>query len=281
MKTPNRLQPLVDNYLIEEVIRQLPSGKEADVYAVRSEGEIRCAKVYKESNNRSFKQKIQYTEGRKGRNSRQARAMKNKSRYGRQEEETTWQNVEVETLFLLAEAGVRVPTPYTLYEGVLLLEMIVDEQGNPAPRLDEVILTPEQAREYHAVLLQESVRMLCAGYVHGDLSEFNVLVAHDGLVIIDLPQAVMATSSDAAAIFERDIVHLGNFFGRFAPELANFKHSKEIWKIYDSGKLRPNTKLTGLFKESTKEANVAAVLEEIADVYEEEMERRKNRNSDD
>jgi RIO kinase 1 len=276
MKVPIRLQPLLTARLIDEVICQLPSGKEADVYVVASEGEIRCAKVYKEANNRSFKQKTLYTEGRKVRNTRQARAMQNKSRYGRAEQESIWQNVEVEALFELAKAGVRVPKPHSIYEGVLLLEMITDGEGNAAPRLDEVALTGDQARRYHAILIREMVRMLCAGYVHGDLSEFNVLVAHDGLVIIDLPQAVQATSNNAAAIFERDLVHLTIFLGRFAPELLDTKYAKEIWKIYENGKLRPKTKLTGLFQESTKKADVAAVLAEIEEAREDAMERRKN-----
>jgi RIO kinase 1 len=278
MKIPSRLQPLIQANLIEEVVSRLPSGKEADVYVVISEGEYRCAKVYKESNNRSFKQKSLYTEGRKVRNSRQARAMKNKSGYGRKEREIEWQSVEVEALYKLAEANVAVPTPYAFYEGVLLLQMITDKDGYAAPRLDDVKLTAEEARNYHKILVRESVRMLCAGYVHGDFSEYNVLVSHEGLVIIDLPQAVFSTSNNASAIFQRDLVHLAEYFSRFAPELAETKHAKEIWKIYENGKLRPDTPLTGLFKESTKKVDISGVLEEIADLKEEELERRRNRD---
>jgi RIO kinase 1 len=279
MKTPPRLQPLMVANLIDEVICQLPSGKEADVYVVLSEGERRCAKVYKEATNRSFKQRTQYIEGRKVRNSRQARAMESKSRYGRQEQESEWQNVEVEALFQLAAAGVRVPKPYTLYEGVLLLEMITDSDGSAAPRLDEVDLTIEQARQYHKFIIREVVRMLCAGYVHGDLSEFNILLSDTGPVIIDLPQAVQATSNTAGNIFLRDVDHLAIFFGRYAPEILETKFSKEIWKIYKSGKLKPDTKLTGKFKDSGKKANVKEVLQDIEDAREEEMERRERNES--
>lgn len=281
MKIPSRLKPLFEANLIEEVISQLPSGKEADVYVVIAEGEYRCAKVYKEANNRSFKQRSLYTEGRKTKNSRKSRAMASKSRFGREEAESEWQNVEVEALYILDAANVAVPKPYTFYEGVLLLQMITDPDGYAAPRLDDVELTAEQARTYHQFLIREIVKMLCKGYVHGDLSEYNVLVSKNGLVIIDLPQAVLSTSNNAAAIFERDIDHLSEFFGRFAPEIKSTKYAKEIWKLYENGKLKPDTPLTGLFKESTKKADVAGVLEEIADLEEEEMERRRRKQESD
>jgi RIO kinase 1 len=281
MRIPDRLQPLVDANLIDEVLSQLPSGKEADVYVVYSEGEYRCAKIYKESNNRSFKQRALYTEGRKVRNSRQSRAMssKNKSRYGQEQAESEWMGVEVEALHKLAEANVVVPTPYAFYEGVLLLEMIAGADGEAAPRLDEVNLTPDLARKYYKFLIREVVKMLCAGYVHGDLSEFNILVSKKGPVIIDLPQAVLATSNNAAAIFERDIVHLCRYFGRYAPEISETKYAKEMWALFLKGKLRPNTKLTGLFKESTKKVDITEVMSEIEDAREEEMERRRNDES--
>lgn len=277
MKIPERLQPLMDANLVDDVLGQLPSGKEADVYAVYSEGEYRCAKIYKEANNRSFKQRSLYTEGRKVRNSRQARAMKskNKSRYGQKMIESEWMNVEVEVLHKFAAANVAVPTPYMLYQGVLILEMITDKEGNPAPRLDEVDLSPALARQYYKLLIREVVKMLCAGYVHGDLSEFNILASEKGPIIIDLPQAVLATSNNAASIFERDIVHLCDFFGRFSPEISEMKYAKEIWALFKNGKLKPNTKLTGLFKESTKKVDISEVLSEIDDAREEEMERRK------
>lgn len=274
MKIPKRLKPLVDAQMIEGIVGQLQSGKEAEVYIVQAEGQLCCAKVYKDANNRSFKQKTQYTEGRKVRGSRRARAMESSSRYGRQEREAEWQNTEVDALYQLAAAGVQVPKPLGYYEGVLLLQMIVDENGQPAPRLNDIQLTPEDARAYHQVLICEAVKMLCAGLVHGDLSEFNVLASKDGLVIIDLPQAIQATANNAFGLFERDLIQLAAFFGRYAPEILETNYAKEIWKIFQNGKLKPDTKLTGLFTESTKKADVKAVLSEIEDAREEEMSRR-------
>lgn len=274
MKTPDRLIPLQQAHLIEDVIGRLQSGKEADVYLVRAEGVVRCAKVYKDANNRTFKQKTQYIEGRKSRNSRDARAMNRKSKYGRQEQESEWQSTEVETLYLLAAAGVRVPKPLMFYEGVLLLEMVEDRDGNPAPRLNDVELTADEARKYYSVMIDQIVRMLCAGVVHGDLSEFNILVGRDGLVIIDLPQAVQATSNTAFTIFERDMKTLATFFGRKVPEIAKANFAREIWKLYENGKLKPDSELTGKFVESTKKINVNEVLAEIDEAREEALLRR-------
>ena len=275
MKTPARLLPLQHADLIDEVVGQLQSGKEAEVYLVRVEGIIRCAKVYKEANHRTFTQKTQYTEGRKIRNSRQARAMEGNSKYGRKERESEWQNTEVETLYLLAAAGVRVPQPLAFYEGVLLLEMVADQDGDPAPRLSDVVLTAVQARAYFQVMIREAVRMLCAGIVHGDLSEFNVLKAHDGLVIIDLPQAVQATANNAFAIFERDLLQLAAFFGRSAPEIKSTNYAKEIWQLYRNGKLRPDTQLTGKFADSSKNADVGEVMAEIDEARAEALMRHR------
>jgi len=274
MKIPKRLKPLVDAQMIERIVGQLQSGKEAEVYIVEAEGQLCCAKVYKDANNRSFKQKTQYTEGRKVRGSRRARAMESSSRYGRQEREAEWQNTEVDALYQLAAAGVQVPKPLGYYEGVLLLQMITDENGEPAPRLNDVQLTADEARAYHLVLIREAVKMLCAGLVHGDYSEFNILVSKDGLVIIDLPQAIQATANNAFGLFERDLIQLAAFLGRFAPEIMETNYAKEIWKIFENGKLKPDTKLTGLFEESRKKADVKAVLSEIEDAREEEMMRR-------
>ncbi len=259
--------------MIDDVVGQLQSGKEAEVYVVRSNDRYLCAKVYKEENSRTFKQKTQYTEGRKVRNSRQARAMEGKSKYGRKERESDWQNTEVEALSLLGAAGVKVPETYGYYEGVLLLQMITDAEGNPAPRLNDVKLTPEQAKEYHLTLIRESVLMLCAGIVHGDFSEFNVLVAHQGLIIIDLPQAVQATANNAFMIFERDLKQLSAFFGRYAPEVMKTEYAAEIWNLYKHGKLRPDSKLTGTFAQSTKKANVKDVLGEIEAARDDAMEK--------
>ncbi|NBQ52319.1 MAG: serine protein kinase RIO [Proteobacteria bacterium] len=275
MKTPMRLLPLLQADLIDDVVGQLQSGKEAEVYLVRAEGVIRCAKVYKEANHRTFKQKTQYTEGRKIRNSRKARAMEGNSKYGRKEREFEWQNTEVDTLYLLAAAGVQVPQPLAFYEGVLLLEMVADREGNPAPRLSDVSLTSEQSRAFFQVVIRQAVRMLCAGIVHGDLSEFNILLSHKGLVIIDLPQAVQATANNAFSIFERDLLQLAAFFGRAAPEIKKTNYAKEIWQLYRNGKLHPDTDLTGQFADSSKTANVGEVLAEIDEAREEALLKRR------
>ncbi|CNC13669.1 serine protein kinase RIO [Yersinia pseudotuberculosis] len=274
MKIPKRIQPLVDDGLVDEVIRRLKSGKEADVYVVRCGSDIRCAKVYKEAENRSFKQAVQYQEGRKVRNSRDARAMAKGSKFGRKQQEETWQTAEVDALFLLANAGVRVPQPYTCLDGVLLMELVTDEDGLAAPRLSDVPLSKEQALADHAVMIQYVVRMLCAGLVHGDLSEFNVLMDKDGPVIIDLPQAVNAAANNhAKAMLERDVGNMTHYYGQYAPELLNRKYAKEMWALYEDGKLHPDTPLTGNFAESTQAADVDAVLDEIKAVIAEEQER--------
>ncbi|MCX6106339.1 MAG: serine protein kinase RIO [Proteobacteria bacterium] len=277
MRTPNQLLPLLHANLIDEVVGQLQSGKEAEVFVVLSDGEYRCAKVYKEANNRTFKQKTQYTEGRKVRGSRQARAMEKNSRYGRQERESEWQNKEVEALGLLAAVGVLVPKTHAYYEGVLLLEMVVAEDGSPAPRLNDVVITREQALDYHQTLVREVVKMLCAGLIHGDLSEFNVLQSHTGLVIIDFPQVVQATANNAFSILERDLKQVTAFCGRFAPEVMTTEYAREMWKLYQNGKLRPDTPLTGKFQQSTKAVNVGEIMSEIDDARDEAMERREHK----
>ncbi|NOS89778.1 MAG: phosphotransferase [Methylococcaceae bacterium] len=275
MKTPKSLEPLVRDGLVDEVLRPLKSGKEAAVYVVLSEGEIRCAKVYKEANKRGFHKQSLYQEGRKVRNSRQARAMEKNTRFGRQQQEAVWQNAEVDALYRLAAAGVRVPKPYNFVEGVLLMELVADAEGAAAPRLNDLLLSHEEALDFHARLIKEVVRMLCAGIVHGDLSEFNVLVDADGPVIIDLPQAVdAAANNNAATMLERDVNNMAAYFGRFAPELLNTQYGKEIWKIYQSGELSPDTALTGQFKGSTKQADVNSVMREIKDAREEALRRK-------
>jgi len=264
MKTPKRIAPLVEDGLVDAVLRQLMSGKEATVYVVQCGDEVRCAKVYKEANQRGFHQAVHYTEGRKVKNSRQARAMEKGTRYGRKEQEAAWQHAEVDALYKLAAAGVRVPHPFGFYEGVLLMELVTDADGAAAPRLNDLELTGEQAREFHARLIREVVLMLCAGIVHGDLSEFNILVDAHGPVIIDLPQAVdAAANNNASRMLERDVDNLADYFGQFAPELRTTRYGKEIWAIYQRGELLPDTPLTGRFKEDKKTADVYSVMREI------------------
>ena len=264
MKTPKRIEPLVTEGLVDEVLRQLMSGKEATVYIVRCGEEIRCAKVYKDAKQRSFRKSTSYQEGRKTKNSRQARAMEKGSRYGRQMQEEAWQSAEVDALYRLAAAGVRVPQPYICHEGVLLMELVTDADGQPAPRLNDIELSPVQALEFHAGLLKQVVRMLCAGIIHGDLSEYNILVGSHGPVIIDLPQAVDAAgNSSAGAMLERDVANLASYFGRFAPELIDSDYGKEIWRLYEAGNLTPETGLTGRIEVERRIADVDAVLEEV------------------
>ena len=264
MKTPKRLQPLVTEGLVDEVLSQLMSGKEATVYIVRCGEEIRCAKVYKDAKQRSFRKSTSYQEGRKTKNSRQARAMEKGSRYGRQMQEEAWQSAEVDALYRLAAAGVRVPQPYICHEGVLLMDLVTDTDGHPAPRLNDIELSSEQALEFHAGLLNQVVRMLCAGIIHGDLSEYNILVGSHGPVIIDLPQAVDAAgNSNAGPMLERDVANLASYFGRFAPELAGSEYGKEIWRLYEAGNLTPESELTGRIEVEHRIADVDAVLEEV------------------
>mgnify|MGYP002630714443 CR=1 FL=1 len=275
MKTPKSLEPLVLDGLVDEVIRPLKSGKEAAVYVVLSEGQVRCAKVYKEANKRGFHKQSLYQEGRKVRNSRQARAMAKNSSFGRKQQEEVWQNAEVDALYRLAAVGVRVPKPYNFVEGVLLMELVTDEHGSAAPRLNDLVLSHDQALEYHSILIAEVVKMLFAGIVHGDLSEFNVLVDADGPVIIDLPQAVDAAANNNASIMlERDVNNMTAYFGRFAPELLATSYGKEIWKIYESGDLSPDVKLTGHFKSSNKQADVNSIMREINDARDDAIRRK-------
>lgn len=276
MKVPKRIQPLVEDGLVDAVIRQLTSGKEAMVYVVRCGEEIRCAKVYKEANQRSFRQSVDYTEGRKVKNSRRARAMEKGTRYGRKAQEEAWQSAEVDALYRLAAAGVRVPRPYNFLEGVLLMELVTGDDGDAAPRLSDLELTAQQARDYHGALIEQVVRMLCAGIVHGDLSEYNVLAGSDGPVIIDLPQAVNAAGNNhASSMLERDVANLAAYFGRYAPELLATDYGMEIWSIYQSGKLHPGTALTGRFERSAKPADVAGVMREVDAALKEEAARQR------
>lgn len=276
MKIPNRLQPLVDDGLIDDVLQRLKSGKEADVYTVLCGDKIQCAKVYKEAMQRSFKQAVQYQEGRKVRNTRNSRAMQKGSKFGRKQQEESWQMAEVEALFRLANAGVRVPQPYICMDGVLLMELVTDAEGAVAPRLSDVAMSEADAITDFDTMIRNIVRMLCAGIVHGDLSEFNVLLDANGPVIIDLPQAVDAAANNhAESMFERDVNNITAYYGQFAPQLLKTRYAKEIWLLYEDGKLTPETPLTGLFVEELHEVDMDSLLDEIITAEDEYYERQR------
>ncbi|HEY4971968.1 MAG TPA: PA4780 family RIO1-like protein kinase [Steroidobacteraceae bacterium] len=278
MKIPKGLQALVDDGKVDAVLRQLKSGKEASVYVVACGTEIRCAKLYKDAEHRGFHKLAAYQEGRKARGSRDARAMAKRGRHGRKMQESEWTNAEVSALYQLANAGVRVPTPYGVYDRVLLMELVVDANGNPAPRLNDVEMSAQQARLWHAFTITQIVRMLCVGLIHGDLSEYNVLLDANGPVIIDLPQAVSAASNNNAfSMFERDVNNMRAAFARAAPELLQTAYAQEIWKLYQAGLLTPETPLTGHFTEELAEADLGAVLDQIEDARREAEARQRGR----
>lgn len=279
MRTPEGLQPLLDDGIIDEVVRQLKSGKEASVYVVRCGAEMRCAKVYKNLAQRSFQQRSVYQEGRKVRGSRQMRAMSKSTRYGRKEQEEAWKNAEVDALYRLVAADVRVPRPHGFFNGVLLMEMVTDTAGDSAPRLGEIELSPQQATEFHEFLIGQIVRMLCSGLIHGDLSEFNVLVGADGPVIIDLPQAVNAAgNNNAFAMLERDVNNITETLGRFAPDLLVTQFAAEMWALFESGELKPETQLTGVFAREEAAANVGEVMQAIDEARDEAIRRQQGRD---
>lgn len=280
MKTPQPLQALIDDGVIDEVLRPLKSGKEASVYVVRSGDDVRCAKVYKDMAQRSFKQRVQYQEGRKVRGSREARAIGKASKYGRKQQEADWKNTEVDALYRLREAGVRVPEPYGYYHGVLLMELVTDAAGFSAPRLGEVELDAEQARDYHRVLVRQVVRMLCCGLIHGDLSAYNVLVGPDGPIVIDFPQVVDAGGNNAArAMLLRDVNNLTASLGRWAPDLLDTWYGEEMWALFQAGELHPETELTGTFEPDESSVDLDSVRHAINDAREEALIRQQGREA--
>jgi RIO kinase 1 len=282
MKIPKGLQPLIEDGMVDTDVRKLKSGKEASVYIVACGDQVRCAKVYKEAEQRGFHKLAQYQEGRKTRNSRDARAMGKRGRHGRRVQEAEWKNAEVDALYRLVGAGVRVPAPYLVHEGVLLMELVRDEGGEPAPRLNDVDITADQAREWHAFMMTQIVRMLCAGLIHGDLSEFNVLLDANGPVIIDLPQAVNAASNNNAfAMLERDVNNMREAFGRTVPELLETEYAREIWKLYEASELTPDSVLTGRFTRDSSTPDVNAVLHQIEEERLEAEARRRRRDEAD
>lgn len=279
MKAPKDLQALIDDGIIDEVMRPLKSGKEAAVYVVRSGSEVRCAKVYKDMAHRSFQARVQYQEGRKVRGSRQARAIGKATKFGRKEQEAAWKNTEVDALYQLIAAGVRVPKPYGYFNGVLVMELVTDAEGRSAPGLGDVELSPEQAREYHQFLIRQVVLMLCTGLIHGDLSEYNVLVAPEGPVIIDLPQVVNAAgNNNARAMLQRDVNNITLTLGRFAPELLTTHFAEEMWALFEKGELYPDSKLTGVFVTKHKRVDVVSVQLAIEDAREEAIRRQRGRD---
>ncbi len=276
MKIPNRIQPLVDDGLIDNVLQRLKSGKEADVYTVLCGDKVQCAKVYKEASQRSFKQAVQYQEGRKVRNSRSARAMQKGSKFGRKQQEDVWHTAEVDALFRLAKAGVRVPEPYMCLDGVLLMELVTDADGAVAPRLSDIMLSEQEALADFDTMIRNIVRMLCAGIVHGDLSEFNILQDAQGPVIIDLPQAVDAAANNhAESMFARDVNNITAYYGQFAPQILTTRFAKEIWQLYEDGKLTPETPLTGHFVEEVHDVDMDSLLDEIISAEDEYYERQR------
>jgi RIO kinase 1 len=278
MKVPTGLQPLIDDGVIDEVVRSLKSGKEATVYVVRCGTELRCAKVYRDMAQRSFQRRAQYQEGRKVRGSRETRAMSRSTRFGRKEQEQEWKNAEVDALYRLVAVDVRVPRPFGYFNDVLIMELVTDAAGDPAPRLGEVDLTAQLAREYHAFLMRQIVRMLSAGLIHGDLSEFNILLAPQGPVIIDLPQVVNAAGNNAAfAMLERDVNNIRATLGRFAPELLQTEFAREMWGLYQQGELHPDSHLTGVIAREESAADPAGVIQVIEDAREEAIRRRLGR----
>jgi RIO kinase 1 len=280
VKTPQGLQALIDDGVIDEVLRPLKSGKEAAVYIVRSGDEIRCAKVYKDLAQRSFQQRVQYQEGRKVRGSRQARAIGKASKYGRKQQEVAWKNAEVDALYLLRDAGMRVPEPYGYFHGVLVMELVTDAEGSSAPRLGEVELSAQTAREYHRVLVQQVVRMLCTGLIHGDLSAYNVLVGPDGPVMIDFPQVVSASGNNAArAMLLRDVNNLTAHLGRWAPDLFDTWYGEEMWALFEAGELRPDSELTGEFEPDESEVDLDSIRQSINDAREEALIRQQGREA--
>ena len=280
MRTPAGLQPLIDDGVIDEVLRPLKSGKEASVYVVRAGGEIRCAKVYKDMAQRSFQQRVQYQEGRKVRGSRQARAIGKATKFGRKEQEAAWKTTEVDALYQLDEAGVRVPKPHGFYNGVLVMELVTDADGHSAPRLGEVELSPVQARGFHRFLVHQVQKMLCLGLIHGDLSEYNVLVAPDGPVVIDFPQVVSAAGNNAARkMLQRDVNNLTLSLGQFAPELLSTHYAEEMWALYEHGELLPDSELTGEFEFDESVADLDSVQLAIRDAREEALIRQQGREA--
>ena len=281
MRMPDSLAALVDYGIIQQVVRPLMSGKEAQVYLVVSEGEERVAKVYKEAQARTFKHRAEYTEGRKTRSSRDQRAIRKRTRHGRAQDEAAWRSTEVEMIYRLRDAGVRVPEPHQFVDGVLVMELIKDAAGNPAPRLGDLTFESKRALEIHQELLGQVVRMLCAGVVHGDFSDFNVLMGVDGPVMIDFPQAVdPARNQNARRLLIRDVDNLHRFVARFAPHARRPLYAQEMWELYQGNRLEPTTKLAGGYRPARTKTDTTEVLMLIDEAGAEERARREARGEE-
>lgn len=272
---PDGLAPLIDDGIIQRVLRPLMSGKEAQVYLVEARGEVCVAKVYKEAHNRSFKHRAEYTEGRRTRNSRDQRAMHKRSKHGRAQDEAAWRSTEVDMIHRLHAGGVRVPVPYIFIDGVLVMECIGDHEGNPAPRLSDLSLDPDTAHEVYHRVIQEVVRMLAVGVVHGDLSEFNVLIGSDGPVIIDFPQSVdTASNTNARRLLLRDVENFHRFLARSVPNARRLPYAEEMWDLFELNALTAETRLTGRYRAPQRRMSTESVRDLIHDADRDERKRR-------
>ena len=264
MLIPDRLRSMVEEGFIQRILRPLKSGKEAEVFVVEADGEVCAAKVYKEAHRRNFRQRQDYVEGRKSGDSRQDRAMQHGSRFGQRQREAAWQTHESDTMRRLNAAGSRIPRLRQLGDGVLLMDLVLDAHGEPAPQLGSCQYSRDQALRWHSWLIGEVARMLCTGVVHGDLSEYNILHAHDGPVIIDFPQAIdAARNTNAKRLLLRDVANLTRFFSRFAPELRRSEYGQEMWLLHEQTSLRPDSQLTGRFAAARNVVDAQVVLREI------------------
>ena len=267
--------PLFDSGIIERVVRPLMSGKEAQVFLVVSQGELRVAKVYKDAHKRTFKNRAEYTEGRKTRNSRDQRAIEKRSKHGRAQDEDAWKSTEIDMIHRLHAGGVRVPIPHAYSDGVLIMECVVDLDGNPAPRLGDVAFDSEAAQVIYDRVIREVVRMLAVGVVHGDLSDFNVLVAGDEPVIIDFPQSVdTASNTNARRLLIRDVDNLHRFLTGYVPKAPRLPYAEEMWELHEHNALTAETRLTGRYRPTERRTSDDAVLDLIQDADRDERKRR-------
>jgi len=237
----DKLDVLIADGVIDEVLGRLKSGKEANISLVRRGEAVIAAKVYKDRSTRSFKNNSDYKEGRKVRNTRTQRAIDRGGQFGRDAAEQAWKSAEADALYKLAGTGVRVPEPVMFYEGVLLMDLVCDAEGRPAPRLIDVAIERDAAIGIFADLVAQMISMLCCDLIHGDLSPYNILAAAEGPTIIDFPQVISAVhSSRAEYFFLRDFDNIVRFLAGFDPSLAvHTADGRAIWRAYVSRELTP------------------------------------------